>query len=548
MDDEDNDSAEILSQRTFSVGATLGRGVHWIVSLFHAVALSMWSAMLSVPLFIARALGLLWDLVIHKPAQWFNDLDFTPLYRLVPYAMAALALYAAWSAVKGGYISSLIPSGPAHAPVYQPPSVKPPADVAGLTDRLLRLENALHSLSVDNERSRTYIEGDAREQVRLAGRLSALQGQLEKELSSALNLEDKLKAWTSQSMQVVRQEISLLHAQLDEREEQQHRVDQPQDKEARAKLRALEERIGTVEGGVKEALESGKHTTDEDPVSGIPTWLKNAITGKTAVTIESTDGQDVSGLINELVQSAMKKASRDTLARPDYAMYSSGANVIPSLTSDTYEVKPQGLTNSFLGLFTGHGSAVGRPPVTALHHEKHNGYCWPFPGSQGQLGVMLASPTRISDVTIDHVSRDEATDMRSAPRHMELWGLVEGTDNTAKYKMWTEQRAIQREEARIEAELSGEPFVDEEDEYPETLPSSSPFMRIASFAYNAHSSDEVQTFAVPQEIQDLNLDFGIVALLVKSNWGREDFTCLYRFRVHGERADGMPAILPPDAA
>jgi len=273
--------------------------------------------------------------------------------------------------------------------------------------------------------------------------------------------------------------------------------------------------------------------------------LKNLASGKTAVTIKSTDGHDVSGLINQLVESAVTKASRDGLARPDYAMYSSGASVVPSLTSLTYEIKPRGITNQVLNLFTGQGTAVGRPPVTALHHENHNGHCWPFPGSEGQLGVMLAYPLRISDVTIDHVSRDVATDMRSAPRQMELWGLVEGMENIAKFKTWNEQRAARSEEARLAAELSGEAYVDDE-VYPETLPRTAPYMRIANFTYNAHSPKEIQTFPVPQDIQDLDMDFGIVVLLVKSNWGREEFTCLYRLRVHGERLDGMPDLLPED--
>jgi len=31
------------------------------------------------------------------------------------------------------------------------------------------------------------------------------------------------------------------------------------------------------------------------------------------------------------------------------------------------------------------------------------------------------------------------------------------------------------------------------------------------------------------------MDFGIVVLRVLVNWGMEAYTCLYRFRVHGER-------------
>ncbi|EKM58261.1 uncharacterized protein PHACADRAFT_252458 [Phanerochaete carnosa HHB-10118-sp] len=536
-----DDSVEVLSQQTYGPGAILGRGVHLIFTTVSLITSAIWSIFAYTPLLIGRVLGSLFDLVVLQPAQWITGADLRPLIKLGKYATIALSLYVAWYALNSGLLE--LPSLPSPSPVYRPPSDIPPADISELSSRLIRIESALASLSVDTIR--------LREDARTHGsQLGALENQILRESNRVLEAESKFSS-TTQGLQAIRQEVQMLHAELEAQKKQQgeHRSEHNTDEDARARLRELEARVGTVEGGVKEALELGKHSTPDSPSGNVISWWNKLASGKTSsLTIKSSDGKDVTGLISQLVDSAVSKMSKDTLARPDYALYSSGASIIPSLTSDTFEMKPQGLASSLLGMVTGNGYAVGRPPVTALHHETHNGHCWPFSGTQGQLGVMLATPVHITDVTIDHVAKEVATDMRSAPRHIELWGLVEGGENVAKYEVLEAQRATEREAARAAAELAGEEYVEPKDSYPETLPRSVPYMKIADFAYNIYAPHHVQTFAVPQEIQDLGIDFGVVVLMVKSNWGREDFTCLYRFRIHGERLGGMPEPLPDDAA
>jgi len=157
------------------------------------------------------------------------------------------------------------------------------------------------------------------------------------------------------------------------------------------------------------------------------------------------------------------------------------------------------------------------------------------------LAVALASPAYISDITIDHVAKEVAFDMRSAPREMEVWGMVEGDDNIVKVEVWEAEKAARRSEAKKAAEAKGVPFVDEtEVKYPGSLPKSPQYLRIASFTYNIHASQNIQTFPVDEEIRELGVDFGIVVLLVKNNWGQDAYTCLYRFRVHGQRMVELP--------
>ncbi|OSD06405.1 hypothetical protein PYCCODRAFT_1431414 [Trametes coccinea BRFM310] len=511
---------------SFSVGATLGRLVHGILSAVFWVLRSLWALVAGIIGAIAR-------------------INFAPLMKT---AIVGLTLWAAWYALNSGMLNlGSLPTLRSPSRPYQPPDI-PAGDLSALSARLQNLERVLASLSLDVERSRVYIEGDSKHHAELVGRVGALESRVQKESIRAQDAESKFRATTSDNLNAVKNEIAKLYAQIQaQREAEAKRPTTANDEEVRAKVKALEERVGTVEGGVKEALELGKGAAKAGAVSGnVAQWWNKLATGKTSgVTIKSTDGQDVTSLINHLVDAAVLRNSKDTLARVDYALHSAGAHVIPSLTSITAEIRPSGMFGQIAGLFTGgSGYAVGRPPVTALHHEIHTGHCWPFPGSQGQLGVALAAPVYITDVTIDHVAKEVAMDMRSAPRNMELWGLVEGQDNIAKYREWKSARSAAREEAEARGEPIPPSLVDDE-VYPRSLPRHPEYVRVANFTYDIHSPDHIQTFAVRDDIKELGIDFGVVVLLVKSNWGKE-FTCLYRLRVHGEPVGEVPLPYPED--
>ncbi|KAI0360041.1 hypothetical protein OH77DRAFT_1393956 [Trametes cingulata] len=511
---------------SFSVGAALGRCVHGVLSILLWIVRSIWRCVAAV-------------------VNAISSFNYAPLFKA---GVVGLTLWTAWYALNSGMLSlgSLPVLRSPHTP-YQPPDI-PAGDLSALSARLQNLERVLASLSLDVERSRAYIEGDTKHHADLLGRVGALESRVQKESIRAQDAETKFRASTSEGLNAVKKEIAQLYAQVQaQREAEARRPTVGSDEEARAKLKALEERVGTVEGGVKEALELGKGAAKTGVVSGnVAQWWNKLATGKsTGVTIKSTDGQDVTSLINHLVDAAVLRNSKDTLARVDYALHSAGAHIIPSLTSDTAEVRPSGVFSQITGLLTGgNGFAVGRPPITALHHEIHTGHCWPFPGSQGQLGVALAAPVYISDVTIDHVAKENAMDMRSAPRQMELWGLVEGQDNIAKVREWKQNRAAAREELEARGEPIPPSLLDDE-VYPRSLPKRPEYVRVANFTYDIHSPQHIQTFPVREDIKELGIDFGVVVLLVKSNWGKE-FTCLYRLRVHGEPVGELPLPYPED--
>ena len=509
------------ARRAFSAGGFLGRIVNFVLRISASLFVFLLRTLAVTINIVRQALGGAFDALFSQPAHWMRRSNPALILK---WLIVGAFLYTAFLGLRRVNIISYIPLLPSHNTRYEAPEA-PAANIAEISSRLQALENALAGLSFDNEQSRARIDSQARGQSDVSGRLGALESRLQKE--SVRSAEDRNvdRVTATQGLQAVRHEIDNLRSIVSAVQQQSGResnADPKSDEETRARLSALEERVGHVEGGVREALELGRNSVKAGgAVAGAAWWNKITSSGKKALTIKASDGQDVTELIGHLVDTAVSRHSKDTIAKADFALSSSGASIIPSLTSDTLEIVPQGLWQQTIATITGNGYAIGRPPITALHYETHNGHCWPFVGDQGQLGVLLALPVRIEEITIDHVARDVSWDMRSAPRDMEVWGFVEGAENLAKVAAWEVSRNL----AGLEVPTQ-----------PRSLPSSAKYLRLAQFEYNIDAPNAVQTFPVDEDIRALGLDFGIVTLRMLSNWGRE-FTCLYRFRVHGQKLE-----------
>ena len=136
-----------------------------------------------------------------------------------------------------------------------------------------------------------------------------------------------------------------------------------------------------------------------------------------SITVKSSKGEDMTSTLQALIDAALLRYSKDTIARPDYALFSSGARVVPSLTTDTMVLhRPNVLARLMLGRKT----TEGRPPATVLHPDNAVGSCWPFAGGQGQLGVMLSRRIVVSDITLEHAAEEVALDVASAPKEIEV--------------------------------------------------------------------------------------------------------------------------------
>jgi hypothetical protein len=123
----------------------------------------------------------------------------------------------------------------------------------------------------------------------------------------------------------------------------------------------------------------------------------------------------------------------------------------------------------------------------------------------------------------------ESSYMREAPREIILWGLVEGAVNFARHTSSLQYN---------------DPTEAPVDTPPEDITTSvkavnpqSFFIELARFEYDiVRGTCPVQTFNVHNIVRESQMDFGVVVLEIRKNWGSND-TCLYCMRIHGQAAE-----------
>ncbi|KAE8611477.1 hypothetical protein XENTR_v10012466 [Xenopus tropicalis] len=187
--------------------------------------------------------------------------------------------------------------------------------------------------------------------------------------------------------------------------------------------------------------------------------------------------------VHEIVNRAIQTYSEDRIGMVDYALESSGASVINTRCSETFETK-----TALLSLFGVPLWYQSQSPRVILQPDLNPGNCWAFRGSQGYAVIRLSSPIHPTAVTIDHIPRSlspKAT-ISSAPKDFSVYGLEE------------------------ESQKDG--------------------LLLGNFTYNQYGKP-IQTFSI--QGGDIPT-YQLVELRIQSNWGHPEYTCIYRFRVHGE--------------
>nr|XP_034984300.1 SUN domain-containing protein 2 isoform X1 [Zootoca vivipara] len=188
--------------------------------------------------------------------------------------------------------------------------------------------------------------------------------------------------------------------------------------------------------------------------------------------------------VHHIVNQALKRYSDDRIGMVDYALESAGASVISTRCSETYETK-----TALLSLFGIPLWYHSQSPRVILQPDVHPGNCWAFQGSQGFAVIRLSSNILPTAVTLEHISKalSPKGTIPSAPKDFAVYGLAE--------------------EGQQEGTLLGQ------------------------FTYS-QDGDPIQTFHLQDEGRIA--PFQLIELRVLSNWGHPEYTCIYRFRVHGE--------------
>ncbi|XP_064529165.1 SUN domain-containing protein 1 isoform X5 [Pseudopipra pipra] len=187
-----------------------------------------------------------------------------------------------------------------------------------------------------------------------------------------------------------------------------------------------------------------------------------------------------------IVNNALKLYSQDKTGMVDFALESGGGSILSTRCSETYETK-----TALISLFGIPLWYYSQSPRVVIQPDMYPGNCWAFKGSQGYLVVRLSMKIYPTAFTVEHIPKtlSPTGNITSAPRNFAVYGLDD--------------------EYQEEGKLLGEYVYDQEGE-------------------------PLQMFPVMEENEDA---FQIVELRIFSNWGHAEYTCLYRFRVHGKPAE-----------
>ncbi|NXA39464.1 SUN2 protein, partial [Eudromia elegans] len=234
----------------------------------------------------------------------------------------------------------------------------------------------------------------------------------------------------------------------------------------------LQAELRALERKILAKVSEDRRLSARDAQAGIGVALRQG--GMAGVTEEQ---------VHLIVNQALQRYSEDRVGMVDYALESAGASVINTRCSETYETR-----TALLSLFGIPLWYHSQSPRVILQPDVNPGNCWAFRGSQGFAVIRLSSPIRPMAVTLEHIPRNLSPQgtIPSAPKDFTVYGL--------------------KEEREEEGALLGR------------------------FTYN-HDGDPIQTFHLKGE--DLG-SFQLVELRILSNWGHPEYTCIYRFRVHGE--------------
>uniref|UniRef100_A0A8C0BB20 Sad1 and UNC84 domain containing 1 n=1 Tax=Buteo japonicus TaxID=224669 RepID=A0A8C0BB20_9AVES len=184
-----------------------------------------------------------------------------------------------------------------------------------------------------------------------------------------------------------------------------------------------------------------------------------------------------------IVNNALKLYSQDKTGMVDFALESGGGSILSTRCSETYETK-----TALISLFGIPLWYFSQSPRVVIQPDMYPGNCWAFKGSQGYLVVRLSMKIYPTAFTVEHIPKtlSPTGNITSAPRNFSVYGLDD--------------------EYQEEGKLLGQYVYDQ-------------------------GGEPLQMF--PEKSENA---FQIVELRVFSNWGHAEYTCLYRFRVHGKPA------------
>ncbi|XP_062129340.1 klaroid protein isoform X1 [Drosophila sulfurigaster albostrigata] len=188
--------------------------------------------------------------------------------------------------------------------------------------------------------------------------------------------------------------------------------------------------------------------------------------------------------VRDIVKSVLAIYDADKTGLVDFALESAGGQILSTRCTESYQTKSAQISVFGIPLWY-----PTNTPRVAISPNVQPGECWAFQGFPGFLVLKLNSLVHVTGFTLEHISKSLSPTGRidSAPRNFTVWGL--------------------------EHEKDQEPVLFGEYEYQD-------------------NEAALQYFVVQNA--DIKRPYEIVELRIETNHGHPDYTCLYRFRVHGK--------------
>lgn len=188
--------------------------------------------------------------------------------------------------------------------------------------------------------------------------------------------------------------------------------------------------------------------------------------------------------IRRIVKKVLAIYDADKTGLVDYAMETMGGQILTTRCTENYHYGKAVVSVLGIPLWYPVNS-----PRTVITPSINPGECWAFQNFPGFVVIQLSNMVEIEAFSLEHISKLLVPDGKidSAPKEFEVYGLTIENDK--------------------------EP------------------VKLGNYIYD-FDGEPLQFF----EVQNRGHVFGIIEVRIISNHGNPNYTCLYRFRVHGKLA------------